>query len=497
MANIQSDTHRAILEQVARQAMLARGLLPDFSPEVFDELNRLPQPRVSGQTPIFDLRHLLWASIDNADSRDLDQLTVAEALPDGMVKILVAIADVDTLVKKNSAIDGHARRNTTSVYTPARIFPMLPERLSNDLSSLNYLEDRLAVVIEMVVWENGTLKGSNIFRALVRNHARLSYHPVAAWLEGKAAHPDSVARVEGLAENLRLQDRVAQELRKYRHECGGLDLETFESCPVFDEDELRALEVDKTNRAKEIIQDFMIAANTAVAKFLERKGYPSFRRVVRAPGRWERIVDLVSDYGFRLPETPDSRALNHFLMRQKATDPLRFPDLSLSIIKLMGRGEYVVELPGEENPDHFGLAIRDYTHSTAPNRRFADLIAQRTLKAALSGSPAPYEAETLRGLASHCTRKEDDADKVERLVSKSAAALLLGSRLGEEFEGIVTGAAQKGTWVRIFHPPAEGRLLEGFEDVDVGQRLSVQLIRTDVKRGFIDFKKVPAKNHGA
>jgi len=481
------------LQQVARQAMIDRDLLPNFSPEVFNELNLIQKPCDLGQAPVCDLRHLLWVSIDNADSKDLDQLTVAEALPDETVKILVAVADVDTLVKKNSAIDGHARQNTTSVYTPAGLFPMLPEKLSNDLSSLNYLEDRLAVVIEMIAYENGTLKGANIFRAVVRNHARLSYHPVALWLERKASIPDSVAAVDGLAENLHLQDRVAQELRKYRHECGALNLELFESCPVFDEDELRVLEVEKTNRAKEMIQDFMIAANTVVARFLEQKGYPSFRRVVRAPRRWDRIVDLVSDYGFQLPQRPDSRALNHFLIRQKATDPLRFPDLSLSIIKLMGPGEYVVESPGEKNPGHFGLAIGDYTHSTAPNRRFADLMTQRTLKAALSGSSMPYGTETLWKMASHCTRKENDANKVERLVSKAAAALLLESKIGEEFDAIVTGAAQKGTWVRILHLPAEGRLVEGFEGVDVGQRLSVQLIRTDVNRGFIDFKKVIKK----
>ena len=437
------------------------------------------------------MRQLLWASIDNDDSLDLDQLTVAEALPDNRVKILVAVADVDALVKKNSAIDEHARQNTTSVYTAGKTFPMLPERLSTDLTSLNYQEDRPAIVIEMMISDAGEIQSSDIYHALVRNHAKLAYNGVAAWLEGKGPAPDKAVAVDpSLAENLRVQDRVAQKLRSQRHQRGALDLQTLEARPVFAGDEIQDLQVEETNRAKEIIEDFMIAANDVTARFLHGKQVPSLRRVVRSPKRWDRIVEIAAQHNFQLPAEPDSKALARFLTEQKAADPLRFPDLSLIIIKLLGSGEYVVELPNETAPGHFGLAVKDYTHSTAPNRRFPDLITQRILKATLSGSPMPYSQAELVELAKHCTEKEDDANKVERLVAKSAAAMLLSSRIGDQFDAICTGAADKGTWVRIFHPPIEGRLLHGYEGVDVGNRLKVRLIHADVDKGFIDFEKV-------
>jgi VacB/RNase II family 3'-5' exoribonuclease len=437
-----------------------------------------------------DLRQLLWASIDNDDSLDLDQLTVAETLSDKTVKILVAVADVDVLVKKNSAIDEHARQNTTSVYTAGKTFPMLPEKLSTDLTSLNYHEDRSAIVVEMVIGGAGEMHSSDIFRALVRNHAKLIYNRVGAWLEGKGPLPEAVAAVPGLAENLHIQDRVAQQLKALRHEHGALDLQTLEARPVFAGEEIQDLRMDERNRAKEIIEDFMIAANGVTARFLHGKKVPSLRRMVRSPRRWGRIVEIAAQHNSQLPAEPDSRALASFLVAQKAADPLRFPDLSLSVIKLLGPGEYVVESPEEAVSGHFGLAVKDYTHSTAPNRRFPDLITQRILKAALGGSPMSYSREELVGLARHCTEKEDDANKVERLVAKSAAAMLLASRIGDQFDAICTGAADKGTWVRIFHPPIEGRLLSGYEGVDVGSRLKVQLIHTDIEKGFIDFKKV-------
>ncbi len=488
--NSKKERDRQTLERVAWRAMLDRSLLPDFSEEALEELHLIEGTSNLSKEPLRDLRNLLWASIDNDDSKDLDQLTVGEARPDGTVKILVAVADVDQAVQKDSAIDHHARQNTTSVYTAARVFPMLPERLSTDLTSLNYHEDRIAIVIDMVLSDNGTVKHSDIYRAWVRNHAKLAYNGVAAWLDGKGSVPDPVGAVEGLEENLRLQDRVAQELRKFRHECGALELDTIESTPVFIDDELRDLKVDRKNRAKEIIEDFMIAANSATAKFLKEKKYPSLRRIVREPSRWNRIVELVSDYGFKLPPTPDSRALSRFLVKQRIADSVLFQDLSLAIIKLLGPGEYVAEFPGEENPGHFGLAVKDYTHSTAPNRRFPDLITQRILKSALLGSAMPYSSEELPELAFHCTQKENDANKVERVVAKAAAALLLRSKIGERFDAIVTGAAEKGTWVRIFTPPAEGKLVEGFRGADVGQKLKVELLHTDVERGFIDFKRV-------
>ena len=494
--NTNEKNHRSILENIAYHAMIERGLLPDFSPEVLAELDRL-QPinlskwkQVTGSDAIRDMRDLLWASIDNDDSHDLDQLSAAEALPDGKVKILVSVADVDALVKDGSAIDSHARHNTTTVYTAARIFSMLPEKLSTDLTSLNCDEDRLSLVIEMVVDANGSLQSSDVFQAVVRNRAQLAYNSVADWMEGKGEIPEAIAAVNGLAENLRFQDKVAREMKHFRHIHGALSLETIEAKPLFDGDQVRELGVEEKNRAKEIIEDFMIAANGVVARYLEAKNYPSIRRVVRTPKRWERIVELADEHGFRLPNEPNSRELEKFLKKQKATDPLRFPDLSLSVIKLMGAGEYVADLPGDTPPGHFGLAVKDYTHSTAPNRRYTDLLTHRLLKAALENRPVPYSKDELDFLAKHCTKEEDAANKVERQVGKSAAALLLESRTGERFDAIVTGASGKGTWVRLLNIPVEGKLVHGFEGMDVGHRLHVELEFVDVERGYIDFKKV-------
>ena len=482
--------HRTILQNIAHRVMLEKGLLPDFSAEALAELARIQAPSATDDEKVRDLRHLLWASIDNDDSLDLDQLTVAEAMSGDAVKIRVAVADVDSIVKSGSAIDDHACHNTTSVYTAATIFSMLPEKLSTNLTSLNFKEDRPAVVIEMIIDSDGSVKDSDIFRAHVRNHAKLAYNSVAAWLEGGVT-PEALAAVTGLGENLRIQDRVAQSLKAYRHVHGALDFETVEARPVFDGDTIRELNVEKRNRAKDLIEDFMIAANGVTARYLSSKKVPSLRRVVRTPKRWARIVELAREHGFNLSDTPDPEGLETFLMKEKAGDPLRFPDLSLAIIKLLGPGEYVAELPGDTHaPGHFGLAVRDYTHSTAPNRRYPDLITQRMLKSVTDQQPTPYTLENLEALAKHCTKAEDDAKKVERQVEKSAAALLLESRIGARFDAIVTGAAPKGTWVRLLTFPVEGRLLHGFKGVDVGNRVRVQLIHTDVDRGFIDFKRV-------
>ena len=411
-------------------------------------------------------------------------------MPGGATKLLVAIADVDAVVKQRSALDDHARENTTSVYTVAETFPMLPEKLSTDLTSLNQASDRLAIVIEMVLAGDGSLQGSDVYGGMVRNRAKLAYNGVAGWLEGKGPMPEAIGTVGGLDQNLRLQDRVAQQLKALRHQHGALDLETIEARPVFDGDELKDLEADTRNRAKDIIEDFMIAANGVSARYLASRNLPSLRRVVRVPKRWDRIVELAAERGTTLPREPDARALDQFLVAAKAADPLRFPDLSLSVIKLLGAGEYVVELPGASVTGHFGLAVKDYAHSTAPNRRFPDLITQRLLKAAMAGRPLPYANDELTALARHCTEAEDAAKKVERQVTKSAAAILLQPRIGEQFDAIVTGAADKGTWVRLLQPPVEGRLESGFEGLDVGHRLRVQLVRTDVERGYIDFKRV-------
>jgi len=500
--NVNKKYHRSILQNIAHQAMLERGLLPDFSSEALAELGRLQTPTVMSEGPandvpgIRDLRNLLWASIDNDDSRDLDQLSVAEETSIGNIKILVAIADVDSFVKKESAIDEHARHNTTSVYTAAEIFPMLPEKVSTDLTSLNFDQDRLSIVVEMVIGADGSLLESQIYRAWVCNHAKLAYNSMAAWLENKAAIPEAISAVQGLAENLQLQDRAAQSMKSFRHNYGALSLETIEAKPVFDGDQIRALEMEEKNQAKEIIENFMIAANGVTARYLSANKFPSIRRVVRIPKRWDRIVDIAAEYKFGLPESPDSKALEEFLISEKAAHPVQFPDLSLAVVKLLGSGEYIAELPEGEAPGHFGLAVRDYGHSTAPNRRYPDLLTQRLLKAALEGQPAPYNKDDLDALAAHCTEAEDAATKVERQVEKSAAALLLESRIGERFEAIVTGASGKGTWVRLLNIPVEGKLVDGFEGLDVGNRVRVQLIDTNVERGYIDFKKVGSSRHG-
>ncbi len=470
--------------------MVERGLLPDFSPQALAELGGIRGPATQREKAMRDLRRLLWCSIDNDDSRDLDQLTVAEDLADGNVRVLVAVADVDALVSRDSAIDEHARRNTTSVYTAAKIFPMLPERLSTDLTSLNYESERQALVVELVVREDGSLLRSDVYEALVLNRAKLAYNSVAAWLEGAGAVPPEIPAVPGLDDNLRLQDRAAQRMKGLRHEHGALTLETVEARLVFDADELKDLEAEKKNRAKDIIEDFMIAANGVTARFLSAKDLPSFRRIVRTPKRWDRIRELAADHGQTLPEKPEAKALEAFLTREQAADPVRFPDLSLAVIKLLGPGEYALEVPGGNVSGHFGLAVQDYSHSTAPNRRYPDLITQRLLKAAIRGQHMPYENGELSALAQHCTEKEDAAKKVERQVRKSAAAMLLEHRLGEQFDAIVTGAAEKGTWVRLLYPPVEGRLTSGFEGLDVGHRVRVQLLRTDVERGYIDFRRV-------
>jgi VacB/RNase II family 3'-5' exoribonuclease len=481
-------TDRATLATIARQAMIERGLEPDFPLAAKQELAAINGPAMATDN-VRDLRDMLWASIDNDDSRDLDQLTVAESLAGGQFRILVAVADVDVLVHKGSALDGHAARNTTSVYTPAAIFPMLPEALSTNLTSLNEDQDRIAIVAEMVFKDDGSLATSEIYRAQVRNRAKLAYNSVAAWLTGTGPVPRRIPETSGLDENLRLQDRVAQKLTGLRHCHGALSLETLEAQMVFAGDTLASLEPERTNRATQLIEEFMVAANAVAATYLAAKNFPSLRRVLRDPERWARIVQLAVELDDQLPAGPDAVALEGFLTRRRTAAPEKFPDLSLSVIKLIGRGEYALDLPGGKAPGHFALAVKDYTHSTAPNRRFPDLITQRLLKAALAGAPLPYTIPELTELAKHCTDQEDAATKVERQVNKSAAALLLSGKIGQQFDVIVTGAADKGTWVRLLQPPTEGRLMQGTQGLKVGDHIRVKLIHTDVQRGFIDFAR--------
>lgn len=484
------NANRIALQQIARRAMISRGLEPDFPAEAIAELREITSPATYNPKQAKDLRRLLWCSVDNEDSLDLDQLSYAQQLPNNKVRLLVAIADVDALVTRQSNINDHARQNTASIYTVAQLFPMLPEKLSTDFTSMRLGEDRCAVVVEMVVGDDGAVQQSDVYRATVFNHAKLQYESLGDWLEGNGSIPLEVRKVEGLAENIQLQDRIAQKMKELRYERGALEFETIEARPVFDGDVLSEMKVELKNRAKSLIEDFMIAANGATARYLEDKNFPSLRRVVRTPKRWDRIVELTSENGFSLPEKADSKSLSAYLKFIKQNDPEHFVDMSISVLKLLGSGEYVVEIPCSTSEGHFGLAVKDYTHSTAPNRRYPDLVTQRLLKSAIAGLSVPYSVEQLEEIARHCTMKEDDVRKVERQVEKSAMAMLMKSRIGEVFEAIVTGASPKGTWVRLYHPHAEGKLVDGYKGLEVGQKLKVRLIQIDIEEGFIDFERI-------
>ena len=481
------DNGQSELKAIAHRAMQDNGLEPDFMAAVAEQLRGIKVAATDAAAR--DLRSLLWCSIDNDDSRDLDQLSVAVPAAAGATRVLISVADVDATVAKGSAADRHAALNTTSVYTAVQIFPMLPERLSTDLTSLAPGQPRLSVVIDMTVDAQGAITASELYRATVVNRAKLAYNAVAAWLDGTAAAPAALAAVPGMDAQLRLQDRVAQTLKAVRQAQGALGLTTLEAQAVYEGGTLADLRPDEDNRAKELIEYFMIAANAVVARFLESHHFPSLRRVLRKPERWLRIVELARALGEVLPPAPDAKALSDFLVRRQAAAPATFPDLSLSVVKLLGAGEYVLKLAGQPNEGHFGLAIDDYTHSTAPNRRYPDVITQRLVKAALAGDASPYGEDELRALAAHCTLQEGNAQKVERLVRKSAAAMLLQPRIGQQFDAIVTGASEKGTWVRIMQPLAEGRLVKGFDGLDVGDKVRVQLVHTDMQRGFIDFAR--------
>lgn len=473
------------LELLAKEEMENRGLEPLFSKEVFTELEGIQQP--ASPPPICeDLRQLLWCSIDNDDSMDLDQLSYAEKTSSGYT-LWIAIADVDALVAKNSAIDQHALINTTSVYTPAKIFPMLPERLSTNLTSLNEKEDRVAVVIKIKINDRGFAQESSIYQALVRNSAKLTYNGVGAWLEGSRAMPEKISDVPGLQEALLCQHQAAQLLRQHRHTLGSLTLAPVKvEAKVLTSHDV-VLELPKMNFAHQMIEQFMIAANQAVADQMGRHKIASLRRVVRVPKNWERIMEVARELGQRLPDRPNAKALDDFLLKRQQIDPLSFPDLSLVIIKLLGRGEYIVETPGDPVTGHFGLALSEYTHSTAPNRRYPDLISQRQLKALINKKENPYSLSELEILANHCTQQEDAATKVERHMVKVAAAMLLAADIGKTFDGIVTGASEKGTWIRIFSPPVEGKIIQNTSALKVGDRLTVILASVDIPKGFINF----------
>jgi exoribonuclease-2 len=475
------------LQAIARQVMQAEGFEPDFPPEVPKQLAaiRVHPPQLVASDKVRDLRNLLWSSIDNDTSKDLDQIEVAERLANGNVKIMIGIADVDAFVPKDSAIDQHAERETTSVYTGVTIFPMLPNELSTGASSLLPDVDRPAVVTEFVVDAGGAVSASNVYRAIVRNKAQLTYNAVGAWLDGTAPAPPKVAESSDLQAQLKLQDEIAQALKKLRYEHGALALDTSEVVPLLYNEQVVDVVKATKNRATDLIEDFMVAANGVVARLLEKVS--SLRRIVRTPAHWDGIVRLAASAGETLPATPDSKALNDFLLKRKAADPDHFADLSLAVIKLVGPGEYILERPGDSPEGHFGLAVQDYTHSTAPNRRFPDVVTQRLIKASLDGKPGPYTDNDLAAIALNCTQKGDAARKVEREMSKRLSAMAVSRRIGETFDAMITGTTPKGTFVRVLQPHMEGLLAQGAQGLHVGDTLRAKLVRTDVQHGFIDF----------
>jgi len=478
-------THQIDMVQVARRVVQDNGFLTDIPASLVATI----PARDPDEAPK-DLRALAWSSIDNEESRDLDQIEVAFRIANNAIRVLVGIADVDALVPKGSPIDKFADANTTSLYTGIHTFPMLPEELSTDRTSLLADgKDRLAVITEFVVRPDGEIDDAQtkIYIARVINKAKLVYERVGAWLEG---HGDPPSGGPDIAAQVKLQDEAAQRLRALRHEHGALDLETIEASPVMKDDHVVSLEVQHKNRARELIEDLMIAANGATARYLEQHGLSSMRRVVAKPKRWDRIVELAGTFGTKLPVEPDAKALSQFLAQRHAADPAKFADLSLAVVKLLGPGQYVLQRAKDPDQGHFGLAVDDYAHSTAPNRRYPDLITQRLLKASARGLPPPYTDEELTAIADHCTERENAARKVERTMRKVAAADFLSSRIGEEFDAIVTGVSDKGTFVRLFQPAAEGRIVRGEEGLDVGDKLRVKLVDTAVAKGFIDFVRV-------
>jgi exoribonuclease-2 len=473
----------------AHAAMLENGFQPDFPAGTDEEIaaivNQTPVP--ADTTGFTDLRNLLWSSIDNDTSRDLDQIEWAERLPDGGIRVLVGIADVDARVHQSTIIDTHAQSETTSVYTGVKVFPMLPAELSEGATSLNENEDRIAIVIEYSVDASGQTSNETAYRALVRNHAQLAYPSVGAWLEGTGPAPAKVEANADLAAQLKLQDEAAQRMGGERFQHGALDLETIETRPVMITDQIIGIAPIEKNRATSLIEEFMVVANGVTARRLQQAGVPSIRRIVRTPKRWDRIVQLAQGLGTTLPAEPDSKPLNDFLLAQKQKDPDHFPDLSLAVIKLMGPGEYILVKPNEPSPGHFGLAVQDYTHSTAPNRRFPDMVTQRILKAWLAKAQQPYSDESLNAIATRCTEMEDAARKVEREMQKRIAAVALAKHIGQTYAAIVTGVNKYGSFVRTLNPHVDGMLVQGAKGLDVGDRVTVKLVSTDPARGFIDF----------
>ena len=479
------------LAAVARHAMEKYGFEPFFPVAVQREVGALAEirfPDEPGSLP--DLRGLLWSSIDNADSMDLDQVEYCEQRENGEILVRVAVADVDLYVKKESPTDRHAARNGTSVYAGVETFPLFPDRLSRGITSLLPNRDRMAVVIEYAVLPDGDFRPGEVYRALVNNKAKLVYEEIGDWFEGTTPVPPAVREVAGLEAQLRLQLEASTLLKRYRTEQGALELDTLEPRTEVEEGKICRIVIPKKNLAGHLIEDFMIAANGTMVARLEKAGVPMVQRVVRVPKHWDGIVETAAKYGERLPAEPDAKALSDFLVRQKKADPLRFPDLSLTIVKLLGRGEYLTLVPGQAPYGHFGLAVTHYTHSTAPNRRYVDLVIQRLVKSVLSGKGIPYTTEELGEISAWLTDREHEANKVERFMRKAEAAVLLSDRIGKTFEAVVTGATDHGTYARLLVPPAEGKVVANERGLAVGQLIRVRLLKADPYNAWIDFERV-------
>ena len=469
--------------------MAENGFEPNFPADALAELATIESEfkAENVEDGMKDLRDLLWSSIDNASSRDLDQIEYAEQLDDGDIRILVGIADVDHLVKKDTALDRHAAQNTVTIYTETEMFPMLPEELSTGLTSLNEGEDRMAVIVELVIKENGDVPGNTVYRGLVRNKAKLAYESIGKWLDENGPVPDKVGSIPGLQDQIILQRTAAERLHKFRLEKGALEFESIESSAVIENGEVRGIVSVKEDSARKLIENFMIAANVEMAEFLEAHNFVSLRRVVKTPQHWEGIREIAEKNGVTLPDAPNARALAEFLVDQRSKDPLHFPDLSLAIIKLIGSGEYVVQRPGEQGDGHFGLGVRDYAHSTAPNRRYPDIVVQRMVKAAIKGEPQPYTEDELNAIADHCNLQERAARKVERKMRKIVAATVMKRHVGESFDAMVTGVTPHGTFARILRPPVDGRIVRGEQGLKIGQKVDIKLLAADPGNGFIDF----------
>lgn len=484
-----SSSKQIDLQLMAHEAMSEAGFQPDLPAEVLEQIKKLKDAPSIDAGHTRDLRDLLWSSIDNRESQDLDQIEWAEKLPDGNIRVLVGIADVDAYVPKNSPVDLHAKVNTTSVYVGVTIYPMLPEKLSCGITSLLPGFDRFAIVTELIVDQAGKVVSSSLFRALVKNHSKFAYADIGPWLDSGERLPDKLGD-SSLEKQLKIQDEVADRLRDVRIRNGALNLSTVEATPVAVNGKVVDITTTDHNTARDLIENLMVSANTAMAVLLDQKGTYSIRRIVKEPRRWDKIVEKAKEVGETLPEQPDSKALSAFLSKQKSADPDRFPDLSLTIVKLLGPGEYVVVKSGEAHEGHFGLAVQEYTHSTAPNRRYSDLVTQRLLKAVIDEEPSPYTREELEEIATRCTQMASAANRVERLVRKAAAAVLLSDKIGQVFKGIVTGVKEDGTYIRISKPSAEGRIVKGQQGVDVGDKIKVRLVATDARKGHIDFQKI-------